>query len=353
MNTSSESPRLTLVSGSWPPSICGVGDFMYGIWQELTQSGHTADRLTLSRGGVSAALRAWLASFHSNSLVYMSYPTEGYGRSLLPFLLALGHHHKVVLHIHEYSSKNSYCRFLLRRFQRLVRLYFSNREDYLRYVSDCGLSHDAPKAAGWCVMPTPSNIPITAADDLRSPTRVKIIHFGQIRPLKGLEELSEVMGSIRDETVDRLVIGGVPKGYETYASEISDLFARAGVTVKLNLTPEQISYELASAHVGLFAFPDGADERRGSLIAAMAHGILCVTTHSDRTPLPLKSATIGIEIEDGSSVSTLAGALRKAVAEVNTEENRKRIALSREISTKASFRGIVEHLLQHVPLQQS
>lgn len=319
---------------------------MYRIWEELTQSGHTAVRLTLSRGDVRAALRAWMTSFCRNRLVYISYPTEGYGRSLLPFLLAYGDRRKVVLHMHEYSSKNRYCRFLLRRFKRMDRMFFSNREDYLRYVSDCGQSPDSPKVAGWRVMPTPSNIPVTASEGLRSPTRVKVVHFGQIRPLKGLEELVQVMSSLQDEAVDRLVVGGVPKGYETYASEISERFARSGVTVKLNLTPEQISQELASAHVGLFAFPDGADERRGSLIAAMAHGVLCVTTHSGRTPQPLKDATIGVEIEDGSSAGALASALRQAVAEVNSEGNRQRLALSRNIGAKASFRGIAEQLLQ-------
>ncbi len=352
MNKSSEFSRIMLVSGSWPPAICGVGDFMYRMWDELTRSGHIVDRLTLSPGDLSAAVRAWAASFGRNRLVYISYPTEGYGKSLLPFLLSLGDRRKVVLHIHEYSSKNRYCRLLLRRFQRMERLFFSNREDYLRYVSDCGLSTDSPEVAEWRVMPTPSNIPVTTSERFRNPTRVKVVHFGQIRPLKGLERLTEVMDFLHDEAVDRLVIGGVPKGYETYASEISERFTRAGVTVKLNLTPEQISHELASAHVGIFAFPDGADERRGSLIAAMAHGVLCVTTHSGRTPQSLKDATIGIEIEDRSPAGALASALRKAVAEADSEVNRQRVALSRKIGIEASFSGIAEQLLQAgAPLQ--
>ncbi|MBC7431942.1 MAG: glycosyltransferase [Rubritepida sp.] len=316
------------------------------MWEELTRSGHTADRLTLERGDVGASLRAWAASFGRNRLVYVSYPTEGYGKSLLPFLLVFGDRRKVVLHMHEYSSKNRYCRFLLRRFQRMDRLFFSNREDYQRYFVDCGLSADSPKVAGWRVMPTPSNIPVTASEGLRSPVRVKIIHFGQIRPLKGLEELAAVMGSLRDEAVDRLLMGGVPKGYEGYAGEIAERFACAGVTVRLNLTPEQISQEMASAHVGIFAFPDGADERRGSLIAAMAHGVLCVTTHSGRTPQSLKDATIGVEVKDGSSAEALASALRQALTEVDSSGNRQRVALSRQIGANASFRGISDLLLQ-------
>jgi len=346
MNTPFKRPKVTLVSGSWPPAICGVGDFMYRMWEELIRTGHTAERLTLVRGDVKASLRAWATSFGRNQLVYVSYPSEGYGKSLLPFLLALGNSRNVVLHMHEYSSKNRYCRFLLRRFQRMERLFFSNREDYLRYVSDCGLSKDSSELAGWRVMPTPSNIPLTASEGLRNPARVKIVHFGQIRPLKGLEDLAEVMCSLQDQAVDRVVMGGVPIGYETYASEISARFSRAGVTVKLNLTAEQISQELATAHVGIFAFPDGADERRGSLIAAMAHGVLCVTTHSSRTPQSLKEATIGIEVVDEPPTEAMAIALRQAVTEVDSKVNRQRVARSRKIGTQASFSGIAQALLQ-------
>lgn len=346
MNMPSEYSHVTLVSGSWPPAICGVGDFMHRTWEELNRSGHAAEKLTLERGDLSASLRAWATSFRRDRLVYVSYPTEGYGKSLLPFLLALGDRRKVVLHMHEYRSKNRYCRFLLRRFQRMHRLFFSNREDYQRYVSDCGLSADSPKVAGWRVVPTPSNIPVTVSDGLRNPHRVKIVHFGQIRPLKGLEDLVKVMEALQNEPVERVVLGGVPKGYESYAREITQRFAQSGVTVKLNLTPEEISQQLASSHVGLFAFPDGADERRGSLIAAMAHGVLCVTTHSGRTPQPLRSATIGVEVEDGPVAEELAIALRRAVYEANSAGNRERVELSRQIGVEASFRGLVEQLLE-------
>jgi glycosyltransferase involved in cell wall biosynthesis len=346
MNMHSKPSRLILVSGSWPPVICGVGDFMNLMWKELAQSGYAPERLTLRPGNLNVSLRALAASFGHNRLIYISYPTEGYGKSLLPFLLAFGDHRNVVMHIHEYSSKNRYCRFLLRRFQRMDRLFFSNRVDYQNYVFDCRLSSNSPKVAGWAVTPTPSNIPLTAIEGMRSTTRVKIVHFGQIRPNKGLEELVKVMGSLQDVSAERLVIGGIPKGYEVYATEISRLFSHVGVKVRFNLTSEQISQELASAHVGAFAFPDGADERRGSLIAAMAHGVLCVTTHSGRTPQPLKDATIGIPIVGVSTAEAMADALRRAVAEVNIESNRLKVTLSRQIGSKASFRGIAEQLMQ-------
>jgi len=346
MNISTNFSRITLVSGSWPPEICGVGDFMNHVWQELANSGHVVDRLTLARGCIIVALHALVRSFGRENLVYVSYPTEGYGKSLLPFLLAFGDRRKVILHMHEYTTKNRFCRFLLRRFQRLDRLFFSNHEDYLSYVSDCGLYSDSQKVAGWNVMPTPSNIPVIASEELRSPTIMRVIHFGQIRPHKGLEELVEVMSSLQNDMVDRLVIGGVPKGYEVYASEISERFVQVGVTVKMNLTSEQISHELATAHIGIFPFPDGADERRGSLIAAMAHGLLCVTTYSHRTPQLLKSATIGCEIQNHSFIGVLTESMRRALIEFDRDDNRQRVMLSRKIAGKASFHAVAEQLLK-------
>lgn len=334
---------VRLVSGSWPPEICGVGDFMANVSKALTHAGMHVVRSTLKRRSVATVLSLLVGShLRREEIVYISYPTEGYGKSLLPFLLALGSRLRVVLHIHEYGSKNRYCRFLLRRFKRMTRLFFSNADDFQRYLADCGLDADSPRVAEWRVVPTPSNIPVSADLDRRNPVQVKVVHFGQIRPHKGLEQLTHTLGSLEGQQIERLVIGGVPVGYEAYAQDIAEQFRRTGVQVRLNLTPEQISEELASSHVGVFAFPDGADERRGSLIAAMAHGVLCITTHSVRTPQAIKDATIGV---DAASSVAPSLALQSAIAGLHGEESRRKIQRARELGAKSSFHGIAEQLV--------
>ena len=332
-----------LISGSWPPEICGVGDFMANVSEALSNAGERVERSTLKRRNVAIALSLLLGCYlRREEVVYISYPTEGYGKSLLPFLLVFGSRSRVVLHMHEYGSKNKYCRFLLRRFQRMHHLFFSNSDDFHRYLAECGLHVDSSRAVDWCVVPTPSNIPVLAAMDRRNPAQVKVVHFGQIRPNKGLEQIIRMFGSLDGEKINCLVIGGVPVGYEGYAEYMAEQFRQTGVQVKFNLSPMEISEELASAHVGVFWFPDGADERRGSLMAAMAHGVLCITTHSVRTPQIIKDATIGV---DASIEYFPYFVLQSAIAELNSEVNRNKIHRALELAAKSSFYGIAKKLV--------
>jgi glycosyltransferase involved in cell wall biosynthesis len=335
---------VRVVSGSWPPEICGVGDYMANVAKSLSKTtGVQVIRATLKGHSVATAILILVVSHvRRDELVYISYPTEGYGKSLLPFLLALGSRQRVVLHVHEYGSKNRYCRFLLRLFRRMNKVFFSNASDFHRYLLDCGIAADSPHAANWFVIPSPSNIPVTATMGRRNFERVKVIHFGQIRPNKGLEEIFSALNAVDGHKIDRLLIGGVPIGYEDYAQNIADQFRSAGVHVRLNLTAEQISCELAGAHVGVFAFPDGADERRGSLIAAMAHGVLCVTTHSSRTPQDIKDATVGVQL---SSDETLPMALQNAIANLQSEKSRRIVERARELGAKSSFNFIASMLV--------
>lgn len=345
---SREFKSVRLVSGSWPPEICGVGDFMANVSKALMQAGVKIKKTTLTRRGFATAWSLLIGSYlRSEETIYISYPTEGYGKSLWPFLLAFGSHRRVVLHMHEYGSKNRYCRFLLRRFQRMRRVFFSNAEDFQRYLSDCGLRADQPHTKEWRVVPTPSNIPISAAVGGRDSGRIKVVHFGQIRPHKGLEQLSLVFDALQgDPKFERLLMGGVPHGYEPYAAAIADTFSKSRTQVKLNRTAVEISEELANAQIGVFAFPDGADERRGSLVAAMAHGVLCITTHTARTPDAIKAATIGIEVQpEAAGAQSITDAVRHAAATLDSAENLHRIELAKSTCAKASFSGIAQQII--------
>lgn len=321
---------------------------MANISKALTQAGVNVMRTTLTRRGFATAWSLLIGSYlRRDETIYISYPTEGYGKSLWPFLLAFGSRYRVVLHMHEYGSKNRYCRFLLRRFQRMHRIFFSNAEDFQRYLSDCGLRADQPRTKAWCVVPTPSNIPISATADGRDSGRIKVVHFGQIRPHKGLEQLALAFDALQcAPKLERLLMGGVPNGYESYAAVISDTFSKSSTQVKLNRTPEEISEEFANAQIGVFAFPDGADERRGSLVAAMAHGVLCITTHSARTPDAIKAATIGIEVQpEGAGAQAIVDAVRRAAATLDSAENLHRVELAKSVGAKASFNGIAQQII--------
>lgn len=337
--------KIFVVSGSWPPAICGVGDFMHQMHNELMHLGYRVHAETLGRRDPMTAFRLVAASYHDNQLVYLSYPTEGYGKSLWPFLMALGRRSGVVVHIHEYGSKNRYARFLLRRFQRLERIYFSNEQDLKRYLADCGWHENAPHVSGWQVMPSPSNIPISAVKKKSNGSLPKLVHFGQIRPNKGLEQLLAVFQLLDPRLIQCAIVGGVPKGYEGFADDLASQFQAIGAVTELNLSSANISQALINAQIGLFPFPDGADERRGSLIAALAHGVLCITTHSEQTPKSIKDATIGVDLYGGALERRLADAVLRAASNLKSSENLRRLEKGREIGRRSSFLQIANSLM--------
>jgi len=134
----------------------------------------------------------------------------------------------------------------------------------------------------------------------------------------------------------------VPIGYEDYARNITEKFRSAGVEVRLNLTAEKVSEELACAHVGIFLFPDGANERRGSLMAAMAHGVLCITTYSKFTSHSIREATVGVHTEE---VEILYSVLQDVIRNLQSEENLRIVENARELSAKSNFNYIAFQLL--------
>jgi glycosyltransferase involved in cell wall biosynthesis len=274
-----------IVSGSWPPDICGVGDFSEHLAGALEARGYGVARVRLGPHSVWTALRLILLSWFDSGSTILQYPTEGYGYSVLPFFLALGRPSRTILYCHEYVSKNRYCRWLLRRFKKHPRLLFGNHFDMSGFITESGLV--GKSRAGWRVTGIPSNIPLhsrrTSPLNKISPT---ICYFGQIRPGKALEGLLGVfehISSLRPKWRIRL-IGGVPKNCGDYANRLIAQFKELHSEVITNGSATEVSEALAGSDIFMALFPGGACERRGSLIAAMDHGLLCFTNAGDRTP---------------------------------------------------------------------
>lgn len=309
----SKKDTIYFVSGTWPPMICGVGDFMHNLSKKITEYGISVKDITFKKYsiGVFVKILIILTFSKKKNLVYIAYPTEGYGKSILPFCFSFFYRDKIIVHIHEYSSKNKYCRFLLRLFKKNKFLYFSNEHDMNSFKHDCQLDISLP--SGWRLMPSPSNIPISYNNNIRCNN--KLIYFGQIRPNKGLELVLSICSKLKENSdIEISVIGGVPTGYEEYALNLQKSFNNLGIEIKFNLPIESISYQLSSAKFGLFPFPDGADERRGSLIAALEHNLHCFTTYSMKTSEDLKGITFGVDVE-GKSDSVISDELSQIIME--------------------------------------
>ena len=140
-----------------------------------------------------------------------------------------------------------------------------------------------------------------------------IAYFGLISPSKGLHVLLDALTKL--PTRFRLVVVGgeaTQPQDRAYAAEIRQRIEDRGMRERVMLTghctAEEVSAYLLAADLAALPFTDGASFRRGSLMAALAHGVPVVTTTDDRRPTTDElsdahgSSFIVHRLEDGQNV---------------------------------------------------
>jgi len=277
-------PKIILVTGSFPPDVCGIGDYTHSLALALERAGMKAEVLCHRSWNVSGtiqAIRRLLAEKHS--LVHIQYPTMGYGFSLGPQFCALAKHSVITLH--EFSFAHP--------LRKLSLLPFTMHSRHLVMTSEFekqSLIAKMPWAARRIrVIPIGSNIPPSRF--LAGEARKQIAYFGLVMPRKGLEDFIAFSELVRAAELewDLLIIGKIPPRHAAYAKGLMNS-ANSQVNWLLDRSPEEISDVLCRTSLGYFPFPDGASERRGSLKAAMAAGLPCITTCTEQTPMALADA---------------------------------------------------------------
>lgn len=265
--------RISVITGSYPPQVCGVGDYTMNLCTALELEGEQvtvfqrADWTMFRLFAYAHELRA------SDADVFLlQYPTEGYGYSLVPHLLMLllaGRRRYVALHEYKRKSlKGKLATYLFFLFG--CRFIFTNRLD----------ASFARRTAPWIgpptVIPIGSNIPWNCAAE----PRCDLATFGLIRPHKGIEEFLVQAAALkaRRPEVSVALIGDVPRGYAAYAAQILATARQAGVDVRTGMSPAEVGDFLSKTKICFFPFADGLSERRGSVLAALGNGCLVVGT---------------------------------------------------------------------------
>ena len=112
-------------------------------------------------------------------------------------------------------------------------------------------------------------------------------YFGFLNSTKGLDDLLKALAALREKGDYRLLMvgGGLGSSDPTNRSTAERLAALArdlGVQDRLvwtgYLPPEEVSAALLAADFAVLPYADGASFRRGSLLAALEHGLPIVTT---------------------------------------------------------------------------
>ncbi len=345
---------IDLVSGSWPPETCGVGDHIDALRKALCERGIDARPVRLAKYGllqtVRLIVRSWITS---DSKAILAYPTEGYGRSVLPFFLILCRPGSVLLHMHEYRHKNMACRWLLRLYRKNKAIFFSNTDDMTLYLHD---THQPEQIPGRIrkVMPSPSTIqPVRIEHPASHTGHFRILHFGQIRPRKGIEEVVEVFKHLKsvEPSVQLTIAGAVPQGYEYFANEIDMSLAGSDIALKLELAASELSETISQSDAIFLPYPDGADERRSTLAAGLAHGAVCVTTYKADPDESLKKMTIGIAPVSaapsrGDWVRSSSQQLMDACSQARAGKCDAMIAAALQYSGTTSFQTLADETLK-------
>jgi glycosyltransferase involved in cell wall biosynthesis len=280
---------ILMVSGSWPPQACGVGDYSERLCCELEQNGIAAVRFAkdkLSRPYSLDVIRQ--VNEMDCDLVHIQYPTAGYGRSFTPSALPSRVRDKpVVVTLHEYSVFRWYRRPWFSPFARrcATRIFTTDEERQLfarRFPSRNGIDLTVEIA---------SNIPVAASATRRAG---RVSYFGLIAPNKGIEaflDLCEIAGANPNDLTFEL-IGAVPDRHRRYAEAVLQRASACNALHSIDLPNDAVAKRLATSTFAYLPFPDGASAKRGTLAAAIVNGLIVITRHTPITPEWIRSATL-------------------------------------------------------------
>lgn len=271
--------RVQLITGSLPPDACGVGDYTHCLASALEKSGLHVEVFCQKNWGMTGTLTAYRRILsNKDTIAHIQYPSMGYGMSLGPQVCALAH--ECVVTLHEYTKAH-----ILRK---IALLPFTFRSPQLVATSEFEKEAIVQKipwiASRLRVIPIGSNIDASSlpAECLRAPS---VVYFGLIMPGKGLEDFVRFAQLVRAKELpwELKIIGKVALGREVYAQQILRSTTALDIQWTIDLDAEQVQQRLMQAKLAYLPYPDGASERRGSLKAALASGLPCISTLSKQT----------------------------------------------------------------------
>lgn len=285
--------RVALVAGAYPPQQCGAEDYTVHLAEAMRKDGL---EVRIFAGGEWSVLRTLglkrkISEFRPH-VVHVQYPTMGYRKSLVPQALSvLISEVPMLTTLHEFSTS--------RLVRKVADLPFALYSQALVFTTE----HESWRFSSWfpwarkksLVIPIGSNVPFSSESVARDPLRV--VHFSLIRPHKGLEGFLELARLAKNlgRPYRFVIVGEVAARYGRYPEDLKESAEGLAVEWRIGLPTEEVSRYLSSSRFSYAPFPDGASERRGSLLAVMGNGAVVITTRGLQTPNDLRDAALFAE----------------------------------------------------------
>ncbi len=296
---------VQIVSGSWPPQRCGVGDYAAMLASSLEAEGvgvlRTGDQ-EIPLGSSTAGRAATIMRRSAADVIHVQYPTFGFGRSVMPPLLPLLVRNKpFVVTLHEFS--------IFRFYRWPWFATYAYKADAIVFTSafeEATFHKRYPKArAQTLIIPIGSNIP--EGPDLPRTSR-SVCYFGLIMQGKGVEQFLRFARIVKaaDPTYAISLIGAIPVGAEQFAASLLDEARGLCITLHIALAPDEVAAILKQTGFAYLPFPDAATERRGSLLASMLNGVRVIAPTGPQTPDWLRAAILDAASPEAAAAALLA-----------------------------------------------
>ena len=319
--------RICLVSGTYPPARCGVGDYTERLAGALVDRGAEVSVITSSYLGTQpraanpavlplvdswemrAAPRVLLRILQTQpQIVHFQFPTtEYYSHRLFDLLVAMLRlwpgPTKLVVTLHEPATVS---KTIIPGLFRPLRHWFSGAWTNALIVVDESYRDRfwaASPRMRWLpskVIPIASNIPVSKMrpaelQKLREhegiPNNVAVLsYFGFVQPRKGFEQVLDILTLLRSRgfPAKLILVGELSEGnpyHRDLLARINNDGLKLDVKVLGHVDRVVAANYLAMSDACVLPFIDGVHPKRGSFLAAAQQGTFVVTTSTSKKGL--------------------------------------------------------------------
>jgi glycosyltransferase involved in cell wall biosynthesis len=324
--------RILFVTGEYPPMQGGVGDYTWSLGTALGNLGVDVSVLTSRDAGPNYLVPQGVANVYTDvdkwswglsgqvrrlaqeiepDVVHIQYQSAAYrlhpAINLLPRRLRGARWPRfVAVTFHDLRVPYLFPKAGPLRWQinleparQSDRVIVTNKEDHERLNAYAGLAAKLVQVPiGSNIQPEPGDGFDRAAQRARwgvGPQDLLLCYFGFLNDSKGGEELMQATARLASAgvPVHLLMIGGQVGASDltnfAYLEQVKALISQLGLDDRVHWTgfvaAGEVSANFLAADMALLPYRDGASFRRGSLMAALAHGLPVISTEP-AVPIP-------------------------------------------------------------------